>query len=33
LQALYDLESAKDRLGDRLEKVTPVIDCIEEYGG
>ncbi len=27
LQALYDLETAKDRLGDRLEEVTPVIEA------
>lgn len=27
LQSLYDLETAKDELGDRLdEEVTPVID-------
>jgi addiction module HigA family antidote len=25
LQALYDLETARDELGDRLEKVTPVV--------
>jgi len=27
LQALYDLETAKDRLGNRLEKVTPLTEA------
>jgi addiction module HigA family antidote len=27
LQALYDLETAKDRLGNRLDKVTPLTEA------
>jgi addiction module HigA family antidote len=27
LQSLYELEIAKDNLGDRLEKVTPIVEA------
>lgn len=30
LQALYDLETAKDALGSRLEKVTPVAEAMRQ---
>ncbi len=30
LQALYDLETARDRLGDRLEEVTPLAELAGE---
>ena len=30
LQSLYDLETAKDRLGDRLENVTPVMGDVRQ---
>ena len=30
LQALYDLETAKDRLGNRLEKVTPLAEAMTQ---
>ena len=28
LQALYDLETARDRLGNRLDKVTPLMETM-----
>jgi addiction module HigA family antidote len=30
LQALYDLETARDTLGSRLEKVIPVVEVVKQ---
>jgi addiction module HigA family antidote len=30
LQSLYDLETAKDELGDRLEQITPVREAVAD---
>jgi len=30
LQSLYDLEMAKDKLGNQLEKVTPVLEILNQ---
>src|SRR3990172_467059 len=32
LQALYELESAKDALGDQIENVTPVMEAARQSG-